>query len=85
MIQTYEPYRGIIICRSGGGYVLTTDYLAEIAKKDKEIEGLKKGLAHAPFQSYGEALRAGCDPDGAWECFKEEYRRHVKVLLEEAK
>ena len=42
MIQTYEPYRGIIICRSGGSYVLTTDYLAEIDKKDKEIEKLKR-------------------------------------------
>jgi len=41
MIQTYEPYRGIIICRSGGSYVLTTDHLAEINKKNKEIERLK--------------------------------------------
>jgi len=44
MIQTYEPYRGIIICRSGGSYVSTADHLTEIAKKDKEIKRLKEEM-----------------------------------------
>ncbi len=44
MIQTYEPYRGVIICRSGGSYVSTADHLAEIAKKDKELERLREEM-----------------------------------------
>ena len=59
--------------------------LSSLESKDKEIERLKEGLDHAPFHSYGEALREGCDADGAWECFKEDYRRHVGILLKEAK
>ena len=52
----------------------------EQEKGQEEIEKLKEGLDHPPFQSYGEALREGCDSDGAWECFKEDYLRHVKIL-----
>jgi hypothetical protein len=77
-IQTYTPVQGMIICTSGGDYIKISDYL-------EEIERLKEALDHAPFQSYGEALREGCDPDEAWECFKEDYRRHVRTVLGEAK
>lgn len=54
-------------------------------KGQKEIERLKEGLDHPPFHSYSEALREGCDPDRAWECFKEDYRRHVKTVFGETK
>ena len=53
-------------------------------ERQEEIERLKEALDHPPFQSYGDALREGCDSDGAWECFIEDYLRHVKATFEEA-
>jgi hypothetical protein len=46
MIQTYTPIRGMIVCVSGGEYILYSDYLAEIAKKDVKIEGLEIKINH---------------------------------------
>ncbi len=63
----------------------TEGYLQACKVRQEEIERLKEYLNHPPFQSYGEALREGCDSDGAWNCFKENYRQHIKILLGEVK
>lgn len=37
MIQTYQPITAMIICKSGGEYVLYSDHLKVIAMMDKVI------------------------------------------------
>jgi len=46
------------------------------------IKELEEGIKNIPTHEYGEALREGCDANGAWDCFTEALGEHQKKLLE---
>jgi len=42
---------------------------------------LREALTTLPYTEYADALRDGCDPAGAWDCFCTALREHVESAL----
>lgn len=45
---------------------------------------LRRALESIPYSEYGDALREGCDLDGAWDVFRAECEEHIGRALAEA-
>jgi len=64
------------------------DYVL-LEKRIENLESLCKQLAEAiqniPYDFYSDALRDGCDANGAWDCFCEAMKNWEVTALEAAK
>lgn len=61
----------------------TADTVEEIQKEwlVNRVKELEDAIKSFPWNAYGDALREGCDADGAWECFCDEVNKHFLAVL----
>lgn len=52
-----------------------------LATTDAEVTRLRVALKSLPFEEYGDAQMAGCDPNGAWDVFRAAAARHIRSAL----
>jgi hypothetical protein len=53
-----------------------------ICELQSRVRELEDGIRNIPWNDYREALRNGCDSDGAWHSFCDACREHLRKLLE---
>ena len=57
-----------------------TDLQTAVEERDTELTMLREALDTIPLYEYGDAQREGCDPGGAWDCFKEALEEHISAV-----